>query len=106
MAIQRFFTTGITYKVPVLTKGSMGGQIATLGAAVDLLGRIRPMDGEEILSAKRINIVANSILYCFPEANLTVKCPVYYDGVTYEVVYIKNPMTYGKHWMVYLVVVE
>lgn len=106
MSIESFFTTGITYKVPTETRGGMGGVIETLGSAVSLLGRIRPMSGNEILASDKLNIISTHILYCLPEANLTVKCKVYFGSETYQVKFIKNPMTYDRYWAVNLELIK
>lgn len=100
MSIDRFFTTGITYKVPTITRDAAGGEIETLGTAVSLAGRIRPMTGNEILASQKLEIVSTHILYCLPEANLTRKCRVYFGSDTYLVKFIKNPMTLYRFWAV------
>jgi head-tail adaptor len=106
MSIESFFTTGITYKVPTETRDAAGGVIETLGSAVSLLGRIRPMTGSEVLASDKLNIISTHILYCLPESGLTVKCRVYYGSDTYLVKFIKNPMTYDKYWMVNLELIK
>jgi hypothetical protein len=107
MGIERFFSTGtITYKIPTITRDNAGGEIETLGAAVALSGRIRPMSGSEILASQKLNIISSHILYCFPEANLNVTCSVYLGTNTYKVKFIKNPMTYDRFWQVGLEQIE
>ena len=106
MSIERFFEDGITYKVPTITRDAAGGNIETLGAAVALRGRIRPMTGNEVLAAEKLNTISSHVVYCLPEANLTVTCHVYYGGDHYLVKYIKNPMNYSRHWEVLLELVK
>jgi head-tail adaptor len=107
MSVENFFTTGISYKAPIVTQDEGGGEVETLGSTVPLLGRIRPMTNREILASEKLNEVADSMLYCKPETNLTVKCRVYYQGVEYQVVSKpKDPMTYGRYWIVSLRTME
>ncbi len=107
MSIDRFFSTGITYKVATVARSQAGGELVTYdGDAVTLSGRIRPMNGNELLASAKMNIASTHILYCHPEANLNVKSKVYLAGKEYNVKYIKDPMTYAVYWAVSLEIIE
>lgn len=106
MGIERFFSTGITYTIPTITRDAAGGEIETPGTPISLKGRIRPMTGNEVLAAQRLNTISSHVLYCLPEAGLTEKCLVYLGSTIYQVTFIKDPMTYARFWQVGLLVIK
>jgi len=105
MGIERYYSTGITFKVPAITRVH-GENVETLGAAIELPGRIRPMTGNEVLAAEKLNTISSHVLYCAPTVLLTTKCHVYYAAEHYLVKYIKNPMSMSKHWEVLLELIK
>ena len=100
--IKRFYTTG--HIIERYTEGAegFGGSEGTWATHLEIDGRLRPLSGDEQLSADKLTVFADHKLYTsLADIKETdrYKDP---DGNIYRIKFIKEPMKWGNHLEIYL----
>jgi len=102
MAITSFYMTGILSNIPSFMQNESGEIVKTSGVTYDISGRIRPMTGDEIIVAEKLNMISTHILYC-PVGSEINDTSIIIDGAnSYNVKFIKNPMSMNHHLEIWI----
>lgn len=94
--IENYYSQSITIQRVTRTETNIGGWTETWATHLTVDGLIRPLSGREVLSADKQTLYADYKLYTAP-ADITSADRVFYDGIIYDVVYVKNVMEFDRH---------
>lgn len=93
--IEDYYDTIITIKRKTTADNGIGGKSETWNDHLTILGKIRPLNGNERFSADKVTLYATHRLYC-TLADITELDRVVYNNQTYEIKYINNPMNMNR----------
>jgi head-tail adaptor len=95
--ITRYYTSGITVKRYTSTQNDYGEAVFTYSSSAntEILGKIRPLKGDERYASDKITLFATHRLYCDP-ITITEKDIVVSGTSTYSVVFVNNVMNFNR----------
>jgi head-tail adaptor len=96
--IEDYYRSAYTIMRPINTVDSGGSPIETFSDLISISGRMRPLNGSEILTNEKIGIKTSHRFYC--GVIDVVEADRIYDGLnlkTYEIKFIKNPLEMNDH---------
>lgn len=96
---------GIVVERVTQTPNGMGGWSESWQPHLTINGRIRPLSGDERLSADKVTVYATHKLYTFLY-DITEKDRVVFEGQVYDVKAVINPMTLNRFLQVDLELVQ
>ena len=97
--IEKFYTTG--HKIQEYTPGEegFGGSEGTWSekSFSPISARLRPLSGDERLSADKKTLFSTHKLYCGIHDITEADRYVDPDGYIYNIIFVKDPMSMGNH---------
>ena len=95
--IERFYTPGHRIEAYVETSQGFGGPVYHWKPKHTLAGRLRPLSGDERLSADKQTVFADHRFYCAVEDITEADRYVSPGGDIYDIKFIKDPMSMSNH---------
>ncbi len=95
--MKKYFTTGHKVEQYTETDTGFGGPTYTWTEKLTLDARLRPLSGEERLSADKQTLHTTHKLYCDVLDITEQDRYVDPDGNIYHIVFVKNPMNMDRH---------
>lgn len=99
MSIETYYESGIVIQRKTSVSNGLGGMVDSWSTHLTIDGRIRPLSGNEKISADKNTLYVTHRLYC-SILDITEKDRVLFNGVKYEVKFVANPMNFGRYLMV------
>lgn len=103
--IERYFVPGIVIERYVEGEDELGNPTKSWQPHLTIDGVIDALTGDEQQVASAPAVVATHMLFC-PVVDIKEKDRVKYQGKTYNVKFIDNPMNYGRFLQVSLEVIR
>jgi len=91
MSVNDFFTSTITVQRAVNVPDGLGGYTTGWTAHLVTPGLVRPLRGSEKLVGGKLAARSTHRMYC-PVIDITADDRVVFDGATYGVTFVDNPM--------------
>lgn len=98
MGIESYLVSGYEIKRVTKVDDGAGSWTEQLAKVSDTVGRLRPLNGNEILANEKLNLITSHRFYC-PVIDVN-EGDYIYDTVKswlFEVKFIKNPMQMDEH---------
>lgn len=97
MGIESYYKPGYTIKRPVVTTVD-GVVVETFSDLISVSGRMRALNGNEVLANERIGLITTHRFYC-AVVDVEVKDRIFDSNKskTYEIKFVKNPMEMDDH---------
>lgn len=95
VGMQKYFKSGIVVERYTETRDDFGGIVEAWVTHLEIEGRIRPLSGNERLASSKETLFANYRLYC-NVADIKNTDRVVYDGKTYNIKFVADPMDFGR----------
>lgn len=98
MPIDSYYKSGFTIKRAVNTVDAGGSPIETFSDLSITYGRMRPLNGTEILANEALGLKTSHRFYC-PVIDVVEKDRIYDSdrNKTYDIKFVKNPMDWDSH---------
>ena len=97
MVIGRYYEAGWKVRTTTYTDTDIGGREVDSTTDVTVAGRMRPLSGDERLSADKQTLYATHRFYTDPVTVGQDDNIISPDGDLYRVVFVKDVMTMGRH---------
>lgn len=98
MGIESYYVSGYEIHRPANGVDPGGSVTESLNKIADTVGRMRPLNGDEILANEKLNLITSHRFYC-PVTDVVagdyIKDTV--KNQLYEVKFVKNPMEMDDH---------
>ncbi len=99
--IKKYLTDNIDIYEATKTTNSYGEVVETWTKNRTVLGRIRPLSGNERLVAGAEHQISTHRLYTLDSA-ITENSQIRFAGKTYDVIYVSNMMNFNALWQITL----
>lgn len=99
--IERYFEPGIVVERYTEGTDELGNPTKAWSHHLDIVGRIDALLGNEQQIAGSPTVVVTHMLFC-PVVDIVERDRVMYQGRTYEVKFVDNPMNYNCFLQLYL----
>jgi SPP1 family predicted phage head-tail adaptor len=103
--MRKYYEPNIEIQRRTLTQNAFGEFVEVWGLHLTIDGRIRPLNGNERLSADKTTLFATHRLYC-DVADITEVDRVVYQGKIYNIKFVSNVMNFNRHLQIDLEMVE
>ena len=103
--ISKYYESGIVIQRLTQVSNGMGGYTDTWSTHLTINGRIRPLNGNERLSADKTTLFATHRLYC-DVIDIKESDRVLYNSKIYQVKFVSNVMNFDRHLQVDLELIE
>jgi len=97
LAIEDYFEENVIIKRNIPTTSGMGANVDDWSTHLTIMGLIRPIRGEELEMFKRVGVDVDYRLDC-GVSDILEKDRVEFEGITYEVKFVYNPMNFDR-WL-------
>jgi len=95
--IEDYYTQTMTVKRSAISKSDIGSVVDSWVTSSTFLGRIRPLKSDERIQHGKMEEIANFRLYCSANEDVLPKDRIEYDSELYDVITVRNPMTFSHH---------
>lgn len=100
--IEHFFAPGISVLRNDPDDNDIGGQVDDWTLHLSIDGIIRPLSGNEAVSADKLTLIATHTLYCGVHDILETDRIRDAAGNEYDIKFVQNPMNMGNHLQISL----
>lgn len=104
--IERWFEPGFTVERYTETTNELGEPVKSWNPHLTTDGRLDALTGTEQQRAAAVNVVATHIWFTYAGQDIKEQDRVKYNGRTYDVKFVDDPMNMGRHLEVLLEVVR
>ena len=100
--IERYYTSGITLKTLVSGRSTGGEYTRSYSSGTAIRGRIRKLNGNEMVIGDKQNFISDHRLYCSPSVNVGEGDLIVFNSKEFEVTSVNDVMNMSRHLQVEL----